>query len=545
MVASIDKKVLKRLDKLYFGIDRICKNENLSTRLVNLIHSQGFIEFLCTCIKNCDYECAVIITEGAHGVQYYTQMIYENMPYIIMGSIFSPIAMRFALKLYDKYGMPSTFKPTADVIICIKRHAIVYPANKEICNKFLSKCDLENIIGLTHIFFIQDDVELVSKYFSKKNKIMDHIIGGASECSSKEILKKALHYVKEHDAFLGKMSLPFVIKYVDLNDRQNWEAMLVEVCQYAKWDYLPYLFELYSEDEDFWKAIRSCFYKAYITVPFLQVLIQQMKYHNIPIEKILLKTTDRFYGEKEVLEELRKNKIDEIIELHEVTVAKKHIKFTYSNLFEAFRKNDITLVLDLMFSNMAHVNPKFLEEKSYIDKLNEANIFGFTDKVKLSFELFTKFVNHILRQLNYYEMIILDFNSVVALKDKIPDTLVLRCINRINKVVDKITVKFLTEKYLTLLQDLKKYHFIYLNNFRNSLCLDRNDWTKPEKYDLEEEFIDILQHSYARTDYNMEHKTSKLIDVANQKGNYKLASLISFAMKNYCHYDDIIQIIKN
>ncbi len=540
-MALVDNRKFKNLDRVYLDLSKIY-SEGVATNIVNDISKNGIMKYIYHHIKLCNIDYLENFIKAIENVKEYLQVVKDKMLEIIMSSIYSAETFKFAIQLYDKHGSPSKMDMNQAIAMCIKRHAFVFPENQKLCSDFLDVFSLEEMMTDIQMLFVQDDVNLVTKFLKKRQDIFQKVFIYASECSALKTLSKIMSYYKESEVFLAKLSLPSILNYkVNLNDSEIRDSIFVEANNFSRWEFIPFIFDNFKIDEELWVTFKINIYRGYVTLPFLKTLLYHMKLHDIPIEKIKLQQASKLMASKEILDELREYGFDKFETLEEFDYQNDEVKYSASAMFEFFRRNKLEFIFNVLYANYAHVNVKLAEERKYIETLIENNILGWDDKMLNQYSLYEKFLDNIFTQLRIFDQILLDYNSFNLIKEELDNTVALRCLNKMIVDIRKITNKKITAIYATLILELNDIYMDYLKKFREEFPIS------PKNFDcrdnIEGQFCFIYQYSYTRGNKHDNKELLRLAKHYKSLGRIDVYSLILKSIDCLCHHKDVVELL--
>lgn len=529
---------------LYNAINKFF-TEELSLRIMNVIYDTSFIKFIFTSIRMSNYTCIWTIMKCIEGNSFFVNIVKENLPHILMSCLFSPIAMNLALDIYEKYGQDSKIKITEPMIVCIKRHALHYPENKQRCDEFIRYLDTKNLVHTRALLFFDDNLEIVEKYLDKDKAIKEHCFQNALESDACQITNKLIKYYREDEMYICKLTLPTILKNYTIIPKIN-EGIIVETCSFSKWDLLPYIFEnVISTSEnmnEMLKAFSVNIFCGHVTLPFLQTLLFQMQKYDIPFTKLIPENTQTLFCSQEIYDELIRHNFDILIELSVMTVVKGEVKYTYSNMFECFRQNKLEFIVTLLHSTYSHNNKRFNRERKYIAKLYRANHLGWTDKVQKSYLAFERFLTVAIEQLNIFEEIIFEYNTLLAILTNIPNVLVLRCMNSLLVKLKKVTIGVLLKDHSKIIGEMQVLYEHYLKMFREKYEITSDKIYMDENTSLDDKFNYIYLYSYIRND-DIDRTEEKNQLLKQFEENKIITEKIQKAFTLQVHIDDIRKIL--
>lgn len=541
-MSVVENRKFKNLDKVYLDLSKTY-SEGVATHIVNDIQKNGILKYIYHHIKLCNIEYLENFVKSIENVKEYTQIIRDNMLDIIMSSIFASEPFQFAMRLYDKYGCPAKMDMNQGLTMCIKRHAFVFPENQKLVSDFLDVFSLENIMSDIQILFVQDDVNLVSKFLTNKRNIFQKVFIYASESSALKTLSKIMSYYKEDDVFLAKLSLPAIINYkVDISVPEIRDAIFVEANNFSRWEFIPFIFNNFKIDLELWVTFKVNLYRGYVTLPYLKTLLHHMKINDIPIEKLKLQQSSKLMASKEILDELRKYGFEKYETLEEFDHQHDEVKYSVSAMFEFFRRNKLEFLFNVLYANYAHVNVKIEEERKFISILRKNDMLGWDDKMLTQYDLYDKFLDNIFTQLKLFDQILLDYNSFNLIKEELDNTLALRCINSMIVKIKKISNKKVSEIYGTLIIELNNIYMDYLDKFRKDFSITPDNYDNRET--LEGQFCFLYQYSYIRGNKHNNEELLRLAKYYKSMGFIDIYYLILKSIDCMCHHDDVIDLLK-
>jgi hypothetical protein len=545
-IQKTDRSEIKRLDKVYFRLIKFL-NEDITVKIITMIKDSGYLSVLLFCLRIEDIKTAYVLAMVAKEFDYYKKIVQNNISTIVMSSLHSPLSLKIALELeVDLYPIPECGRLSDEMIICLYRHSMVFPQNRDICMSCIRSYNFKDSIFIRPFFFFGDEVEIVSKYFIKDPEVKNVVFKNVIDNGSINIMRKALSYYKEDPKIMMKMSLPILLKNTKIFSIYEMKTVVVsEACVYNRWELLPFIFENYKLDASIWDTIKFVIYRGMLNKTFVLALFNSMKKKGIEIDilhhkdKILKCSSDV----KEVFEIFDTKKLF-TLEIKESQP--QFIDSSVASIFEYYLVDNLDYVKIQLFVLYAHKNKRFIEEKDYMLELITSGKIEWNDDLKKKFYQFNEMCNNFCCNLELIDMLIIEYNSYLSVSDFITHMMRMRFVNKIKKIVSSITENFLLDECQTILQRVEDEYWRVMSLVRKDIDLeeleDGEHWILPDDPTLEDLFKHLYQYSsFKNTGYD---NAIKLTEALKKIGYHKIAKEVELCIVALISIDDILDILK-
>ena len=546
---NIDKDTLKHLDKFHVSL---CKNftEDEATGIVNDVYDVRLIPYICVNLKINAYEIVWKIYTCIKNIKQFRDIISEHLVNIVLAGIEHPGSMDVALKICEDINISSfSNKFTDEMLICIYKHGLRFPQNKEICTSFIQRFISPTIAINRTFFFINDEVDIVQKYFEKTTKAREYIYNFCTDCDSVKIFQKAIRYFKETNALLVKLSFPAFkenIHLFDLNDSMVRLKILDEVNTHNRWDFLPFIFDVLKPNDAEWEMFRIGLYRCYFNEVYFKVLLNYMEKYEIPIEKLKSATTKSLICSEEIMQVLQDFNLVETFNPIRAAKMNDYLKPDVCNLFYAFCKNNYKFITDYMHLSNSHFNSRFRRERNFVDNLVNNNMLGWDNSTVVIWRAFVSFTDDVIKELNNLEDILTKYNSFFSVSLLVKPLIAIRFVNDCVKSLCRLKNKFLIEECKKLIINLDTFKETIIEEVREIINVDtpkNQDWELPENPTLEDYFKYIYQYSGFGGSDKIEDGVA-LVKLLRSKNCYKIADEVLICFRNFVPIDDIERILR-
>ncbi len=546
---NIDKDTLKHLDKFHVSL---CKNfsEDEATGIVNDVYDVRLIPYICVNLKINAYEIIWKIYTCIKNIKQFRDIISEHLVNIVLAGIEHPGSMDVALKICEDINISSfSNKFTDEMLICIYKHGLRFPQNKEICTSFIQRFISPTIAINRTFFFINDEVDIVQKYFEKTAKAREYIYNFCTDCDSVKIFQKAIRYFKETNALLVKLSFPAFkenIHLFDLNDNMVRLKILDEVNTHNRWDFLPFIFDVLKPNDAEWEMFRIGLYRCYFNEVYFKVLLNYMEKYEIPIEKLKSATTKSLICSEEIMQVLQDFNLVETFNPIRAAKMNDYLKPDVCNLFYAFCKNNYKFITDYMHLSNSHFNSRFRRERNFVDNLVNNNMLGWDNSTVVIWRAFVSFTNEVIKELNNLEDILTKYNSFFSVSLLVKPLIAIRFVNDCVKSLCQLKNKFLIEECKKLIINLDTFKETIIEEVREIINVDtpkNQDWDLPENPTLEDYFKYIYQYSGFGGSDKIEDGVA-LVKLLRSKNCYKIADEVLICFRNFVPIEDIERILR-
>ena len=539
-------QLYKNYDKLYYEISRYYSKSRAET-IINSIAAGDFLGYIIIALKIQNYENLRIVIDAAKRIKYFRDIIFTNITSILMSSVNSSKSMKIALELEESFCKEIKNKDfNENVIICILRHSLNFPENKELCISCIRKYDLEKLATTKNLFFFKDNEEIISKYLSKNDDVKNKVIKNCIENDAVDTLNKCLKYYKLPNRVYANFSYPTFLKLkskIDFSNKENIDYLISHASMYSRFEYVKYIFDNIELNDYHLSNFRTAIYNGYTSLPFLQTLIFYLRKFNIPVDKVVSRNRPLM-----TTKEIKTYLLEENLYDNEKTIdTNVSIVDDYSGEpFKAFR-TDLVFYTKYIYAGYIHLNNRFLPELECINTMFKNDEFGWDDKIKRQFTNYYDYTHRFVNQLNILEKAVMEYNSLVALHSCACSMLALRCINSIIGYLKDITFSFLLDEYDKIVSQAYLMHQVYIKEVRSILNIDlpfNIKWELPSNFTLEDLFIDLYQNSsYDIKNFNVEDATD-LLETLDKYKFVKIKAEVERAFKDFVSPCDIRKILR-
>lgn len=545
-----DKEVLKNLDKLFYSLSKE-HDEDFSVKLINDLIKEKIVPYMAINLRIGNSNKVETLYKHMQNIKAFKTIINANIISILLSSLLYTDSMRVAINIYN--DMPfSKFsdKFNDEMLICVYRHGLMNPENKELCDGVIRRHVTRDLAIIRPFFFLRDNVELVEDYISKEKGTKEYIYTFCTDSDSSKILKKANKYYKEQNTEIVKLSFPAFkdnLNLIDITDTNVVEKIIDEVSTFSRWDFLPFIFENLKLSEKDWTYFRIGLYQGYYDKVFLTILFHLMEKNEI--DPIILKSNKNrtLLCDHEIKDIFDKYNLSETFNVKTVNIQNKNRTKDICSLFHEFSRKNYQGVVEYMFISYPHVNNRFVRERDNVhDLIMNRGIINDSD-IRVKWVAFVHFTNDMIEDLKTGDVILNKYNSYFAISQFVDPFIGIRFINDIYRDIAKIKTRKLLEEYKRLLMHLEKCKSDILKEVRYILCIDLPvdvDWKLPENPKLEDLFIELYQYScYEENDDKLEAERVK--DELKRKNFYKIHKEVCAAIDAYIPINDIKRVLRS
>lgn len=554
-------KLTQKFDKLYFELLKECTKRN-AEQIMNMISKTSLIGVICGNLKHECLRVVEVLYKAALRIGFFREYLKNHVSFVIMAAINSEKGFRLAMEIEEAcQPIPNSAKLNDQMLVCIHKHGLKFPSNKDLCHNYLSVYKIENMIEEKPVIFFNDDVNLMSQYLTRDSEIERLVINFCVMFGCSRIMDKAITYYKLNPQIYMKLSVPQYerklienSKLFNFNDPFFRFSLVNEVTTESRWDFLPLLFErvdFLSLDLDFF---RIGLFSGYFDLPFVQTLIYYLEKYKIPTTILTFGQKRKIICEKEIMVELALHGLGEFYEFENDPnligdIIKTHIGHAISDLFGLFRSKQFDELTERLFVAHVHFNTRFIEERNAAHKLMESGDLGWSTSLKTSYNLFCIFTDRIIEQLSSMETAIMEYNSFLAVRSECSCMLKLRYMNSILHTVRNVTSRVIIDKYHRILQDVYEIRGYVMEDVRDRIGIDlpyNQEWKLPENPTLEDSFKYLYQYSrlQSHTDLALDDSFTMVKELRNRKC-YKIAEEVEAAAAAFIHPSEIRTILSN
>lgn len=535
------------LDKVYHNLVKDCPEDYAVSLIENVINHKLVPYILNNLIIN-NYKTVEILYAGVKGVKEFAKLLKDNIINIVLSAVRHKEAMQVAMRIYNDIPF-SRFsnKFDSDMMICIYRHGIKYPENMELCIECIKPHLTEDITIVRPFFFIKDEVNIVPGFFKKNKTTKDFVFIHSMDCDAVRIFSKALKYYKLQNYHYVMLSFPAFkdnLDKIELNDPETREKIIDDVTTYSRWDFLPFIFENMELTERDWIHFRIGLYQGFFNSIFMEVLLFCFKKYNISFSN--LKTIKKLTCTKDVRDVLVKYGFDNQFDITVSIIHVDNVKKDICNLFHHFCDKEYQYIIFHMYASYAHLNARFLRERTYVDKLIKQEGFGFDSNLKIKWLAFMDMTSSLIEELRVTDIILYKYNSYIASSASMQPIMANCFVNDIYREITKLKTKSLIEEYAVIVINIRNNGKSILKEIREMFGIDldpEKDWILPLNPTLEELFMEIYQYSCYNEGETPEEAYKLSIELKEKKC-YKIMEEIQMALESYVPLDSIKKILR-
>lgn len=542
-------KQLKMMDKLYSKTLEIVKEE-IAVKFLSMVKNNGFIETILFCLKIVDIKTCMVLIKAGSKIEFYRKQIQENMSTFMMISLNSPMAMKFCLDLEVLFApLPQVGKLNEQMTICLYKHALKYPENRDKCISCIKSYNYEESYIYKPFFFLKDEVEIVANYFSKNDTVKAVVVNNCVDFGATKILRKAIKYYKLSNSVNIKMSLPILLSNLrDFNifEDDNRDLLMFEVFMEGRWDFLPFIFENFKINNNNWEYLRHSLYQGRLNIYFLKTLLFLMNKYNYSYDLLIDKTYKIIFCDKEVEQELKSSNL---LQDYEFKVGIKITKMNenhISEMFKEYNNGNKELIEKYLFMSYAHRNNRFLDEKENAVKVATSNN-GWNESMIKKFMEFNDFCDYYCSQLTLCDDLLLEYNSYIASSISMPHMMQIRFINKVLNILGRIKEQYLLNEYNTLITKFYDEYYDVMEKVRKDLNIDltpMKKWKLPENPTLMDMFRDLYQNSEFKYKNDENDEIIRVLDYLKREKMNKIANEVEACVASLVPIEDIIEILK-
>lgn len=550
-MSTIPVKDIKRYDTMYSILSKLT-TEELSTAIINRIHMFGFMDTLLQYIRTGYDFHASLLFKVVDEIAYYREILLSNLRYMFMALLPSPKMMKYALNFYEKYASNRIVNFTDQMIICVYRHSLIYPEMKEGIRSFLKGCNLSHITDTNPIFFIDDNSEFACKYLSRNKMKEAYLTTHALNNDSVDCLYKLCKYYNINKNIITKLSFPefnIQTKKFNIHDENFRTDVFCETMMFAKYDFLPFIFETYKLNDKDWFYIRNGLYNNYFTLPFYLALVNFMKIYNYDIKNLFKDSSYVIHCTHEIASEIIKSQVLDFVPKLITEEKPSAQSYCVPYLFEMYRAKMFSELCNHYTINLINHNKRILRELNYVKELVDANIFNWDKELTFSFQLFYKFTINYSEQLCIFDQVLLKYNSFISMI-KCENMLSLRLINSIKLLADDIKSNFIRTMSKEIFESIETFHLIHYTGILKDLYVSENKefqnlkWKLSKNSTLEEILSDIYLNSELEEGPEQMIDGMKLADKLKKMGCHKIGSEIENMAVSYVPYEKIVKALQ-
>jgi len=548
----LNKNAIKKYDQIYKALSDEFEEDEIM-KLINLLikHDDNFINVFLLNLRCYYYEMIDMALYLAKKVNKYKTILIEHMTHIFMAALTSEKSMEYAIFIYNEMLHKSNVPLSEEMIISLMRHALHFPSNYPDIINIVRMSGYKKVGFITPIFYLPDEDTLVENMFERNPESQEIIVANCIDNDADRCLTKAIKYYNLNKNIFVKLSFGKMISYIkehkiDIYDKDVRRDLIVEAVRFSRYELLPYIFDKYLLLENDWKDIHNGLYNNYFTAPFYQTMIYYMKKHNYPMSCLFYNPDEWMQCTIEVAREITKTDYKDY-EVKMITVeTQPTASFCLANYFQHYRQKKFdTIVQNFCVYLMDH-NSRIYDEMDCMNKMLKQDMFGWKDDIKISFELFIKYIIGIFDQLRCFERIIFNYNSLISI-EKAPSLLKLRLFNSIRELEKKITskvIRFINKKLFESCGHL--YNLLYIDTFVKLNPGKKTAFSINEDSPLEDVFMNLILNSKFHEMNNNDNYLvgSYLVLLLRQQGDDLIANQVKSCLDAYVSAIEIQKILK-
>jgi hypothetical protein len=544
----IDEKIeTKRLDKLYYKLLKII-SEDASLGFVKMIKENGFLNVLILALKIDDIRTAYVLTKAAKDIEYYKKLMQDGFATLVMVALSSPICMKLVIDLEnDIYPITFTGKLNEEMLVCLFRHSMYYPQNKDICMKYIKTYNYDSSFVNRPFFYLYDDIEMISKHLVKDINVRNVMYVCAIDHGSLKIINKLNKYYNQNRIIYSRLTLPILLKNTkEFSIYEENKAMIMETIVSNKWEFLPFIFKNYKLDSEDWEKFRFSIYEGNSSDIFLRTLFSSMKKNDIDFFHLYQKDRIVYCNDKSY-QVFKDFDIDINFSFKRKEKFKRTITADVSNLFEFYIVNALNLIKEQLFIFYAHRNERFQEDKKFLLNMISSDEFGWNQELKEKFFEFNNFCDEFCLYMEMGDYLITEYNSYLGAHMYLPHQMLMRFLNKISRIVYNIKDDFVKNEYKSIIKKFNEHYWDNMRKVREDIGLedleDEEIWYLPESPSLEDLFADLYQYSMFKYKKDENSYTSHIIKTLKERGFNKIVKEVEMAFASLISSDDVLRIL--
>jgi hypothetical protein len=543
-----NKEVLKQLDKLHSLLDKEY-DEDTATGIINDIIETKLIPYICINLRMGSGESMGLLYKCAKNIKQFRDIIYQHIELLVMASLMYEESMKVALQIYEDANV-SKFadKFNDEMIICIYKHSLLYPQNKELCMDCIRKFITKDLVQNRPFLYLGDEFEIIQKYFEKDKKTMENIYRLCLDSDSAKTFIKAIRYTKEQNSLIVKFSFPTFkenIKSIDIKDAMIRLRIYDEVTTFSRWDFIPFIFEEMRPEGTEWEMFRIGLYQGNMNGTFLETLIYYMEKYGIPIETLKNDKNASLLCSTEIAEIFAQKDLIKSFKVLPSTFMNEYLYTDIANLFQAFKNRNYKFVTEYMHLSNSNFNSRFIKERAHVNSLILDNKLGWDNIIKVKWIAFVSFTSEVIDDLLILDRVLTKYNTFHSIVHMLEPFISIRLINDLCNDFQSIKNKHIINKCTDFLKTIKYYKEILIKEVRDLIDIDlppTDEWELPVNPTLEDYFKYIYQYSNFGNDSYDEGMIfiKSLVD----KGFVKIGRECYMALTKFVPLDDIKGILR-
>jgi len=492
-------------------------NIDSARSICEFIETGKLFAFLFLLIKNKNTSLLQYLWLIFRDYDYIRDYIHGCMIELLLVSINDNITFFEMIKWYEEFGCEiKSITPNVITVIYIK--SIEFPQIKSLIVKLINNIDISIILDTRSIFFIYDEVNVISPYIKNEYEVVKKFMVRSYWFDAVNTLIKIQKTVKLTFFNIGwyLLSVPayneIMTKYnKNFDSEKDFSSNFIKyICTTNRWEYIPSIITKLSNS--LWNIINSYFYHGSLSEMFVIILFHQLKKHSISIEK-LKSNIFTFNSKSPYVNFLKENKYYTTFvsennnriapTIYPITDGVLEASVTsVSSLMSLFDIADIDTMYLIAHDCSIHLSKRYITEIKYIDSLLENNELGWNTKLINNYTKFKSCMNDIICQINYMEKISTLHNSFVPFNNQSNClSYKLRIINDIISMYSKLTHKIIMNESKNIYESCVKIK----NLINNELSLLITKYI-PYTDTIHKSFIDLCYNSanynYSKNNYN-------------------------------------------
>lgn len=548
----LNKNAIKKYDQIYKALADEFEEDEI-VKLINLLikNDDKFIDIFLINLRCNYYEMTDMSLYLAKKVNKYKTILIEHMTHIFMAALPSEKSMEYAIFIYNELLHKSNVPLSEEMLISLMRHALHFPSNYSDIINIIRMSGYKKVGFITPIFYLSDEDTLIENMLERNPESREIIIANCIDNDADRCLNKVIKYYNLNKNIFIKLSFPKMISYIkehniDIYDKNVRRDMIVEAVRFSRFELLPYIFDKYLLLPDDWKDIHNGLYNNYFTAPFYQTLMYYMKKYDYHISCLFYNPDEWMQCTIEVAKEIHKTNYKDY-EVKMITVeTQPTASFCLVNYFQHYRQKNFDTIVQNFCVYLCDHNNRMYDELNCMNKMLEQDMFGWRDDVKISYQLFAKYTLGIFDQLQCFEKIIFNYNSLISM-ERAPSLLKLRLFNTIKELEKKITskvIRFINKKLFDSCGHL--YNLLYIDMFVKLNPGKKTAFEINEDSPLEDVFMNLILNSkFHETNNNDNYLVGNYLAILLQEqGDNLIASQVKSCLDAYVSAMEIQKILK-
>jgi hypothetical protein len=502
------------IELIYFDLLKY-SSESVANIIYDSIKNNILPKFIILQIKNKNIKFLQLLWFIFKKYEYIRNIISSNMISFIISS-FDDILVFFEIfKWFQEFGYNDK-DISSNITIALYIQSVKYPLIKTQCILIINRINNKDAVHNRNIFFIHDEVDIITQYFTKDNNITNKMIIRCYQYDAINTLKK-IQYKNKINFFemewflLGPVTFNQHMKHMDKNpyEHENFSIAWIDYISISDhWDYLPTMITNISFI--MWKRIINYFYMGKLSLIFVQVLLHQMKLNHIPYEK-LKSNTLLFNNLSQYTPYLIAYNLYSLYSTEHNEKRKRVVTHTLSgNALETtvcsvptmmiiFMEKDLNALNEIVFDSSTNLSKKYINELKYIDHLLVTDQLGWDEKIIKTYNNFKLIMQRIIDEANLSQDIVNMFNSFIPIvTNELPIYYQLRYANHILSMYSKLKISTFKVEFQSIYDTCMKFKLECIKDIRKetNTKLDLSTiFTLPENANIVDQFINLIENS--------------------------------------------------